>query len=94
MGNRNHGKFSYMSTMDPGHLCEGIPLNGAHKWLLKYKKFMKSCAPHGYTLEQYIDQINSRLDKFNLESVVEVDNHISRIFEGVFPYMYVELDII
>ena len=31
MGNRNQGKFSYMSTMDPGHLCEGISLNDAYK---------------------------------------------------------------
>ena len=96
MGKRNHGKFSCMSSMDPGHLDEGISLNDAYKWLLKYKKFMKSCAPHGYTLEQYIDQMDTRLDAYwqahigtledyNFESVAEVDTHISRVFEGVSP---------
>ena len=85
-----------MSSMDPGHLDEGISLNDAYKWLLKYKKFMKSCAPHSYTLEQYIDQMDTRLDaywqahigtleEYNFESVAEVDTHISRVFEGVFP---------
>ena len=64
MGNRNHGKFNYMSSMDPGHLDEGISLNDAYKWLLKFKKFMKSCAQYRYTLEQYIDQLDNRLDKY------------------------------
>ena len=41
--NRNHGKFTYMSCMDPGHLDEGISLNDACKLLLKFKKYMISC---------------------------------------------------
>ena len=45
--NMNYGKFNYMSSMDPGYLDQGISLNDAYKWLQKYKKFIKSCAPHG-----------------------------------------------
>ena len=82
--------------MDPGQLDEGISLNDAYKWLLKFKKFMKSCAQYGYTLEQYIDQLDNRLDEYwqshigvleeqGFESVAEVDTHITRVFECVFP---------
>ena len=57
---------------------------------------MKSCTPHGSTLEQYINQLDNRLDEYwqahigvleeyGFESVAEVDTHISRVFEGVFP---------
>ena len=85
-----------MSSMDPGHLDEGISLNDAYKWLQKYKKFIKSCAPHGYSLEQYVDQMDARFDdywkaqigtleEFNFVSVAELDTHVSDIFESVFP---------
>ena len=95
-GSRNYGKFHYMSSMDPGHLDEGISLNDAYKWLQKFNKFMKSCATNGYSLDQYIDQMDTRLDdywkahigaleEFNFKSKAEVDTHISDIFESVFP---------
>ena len=92
--NRNHGKFTYISCMDPGQLDESVSLNDACKWMLKFKKYMKSCCQYGYTLEQYIDQLDNRLDEYwqshigdmeGFESVAEIDAHFKRIFEGVFP---------
>ena len=62
--NRNHGKFTYMSCMDPGQLDESVFLYDACKWMMKFKKYMKSCHQCGYTVEQYIDQLDNRLDEY------------------------------
>ena len=51
---------------------------------------------YGYTLEQYIDQLDNRLDEYwqshigvleeqGFESVAEVDTNITKVFECVFP---------
>ena len=101
--NENHGKFTYISCMDPGHLDESVSLNDACKWILKFKKYMKSCHQYGYTLEQYIDQLDNRLDEYwqshigdmeRFEYVTEIDAHFKESLKVSFPFIYAGLPTI
>ena len=94
--NKNHGKFTYISSMDPSYLDESVSLNDACKWILKFKKYMKTCHQCGYSVEQYICHTDNRLDEYwqshigemdGFETVAEVDAHFKRVFEEVFPLL-------
>ena len=80
--------------MDPGHLDESVSLKDACKWILKFKKYMKTCHQYGYSVEQYISHIDNRLDEYwqshighmdGFVTIAGIDAHFKRVFEDVFP---------
>ena len=62
VSNKNHGKFTYISSMDPGHLDESVSLKEASKWIVRLKKFMSTCHQSGYSVEQYKSHLENLLD--------------------------------
>ena len=61
-GNSNQVKFTNFTGMDPGKLQKGINLDEASTWWLNFRRYMSQCYQHRLSLDQYKNNLGSRLD--------------------------------